>query len=61
MVSLLLYDMINYDKGASINYVDKILRIFDKFTTQAYVVSLTFRRLPLPLACQRSLWTPRKV
>ena len=53
-----------WDKGASINYVDRILKIFDPLTPlrwQVCYISLCcivdiWATPSLPLACQRSLW-----
>ena len=57
---ILLLSWYNVTVGAIINYLNRILMIFDTppfhNISLVYVTSLTFGWPPLPLACQRSLW-----
>ena len=52
-------------QGPSINYVGKILPIFDPLRRQVYHIilcsSIGIWLTPLPLACLRSLWMPPNV
>ena len=54
-------------RGASINYVGKILPIFDPLPlhNQVYYInlcsSISIWLTPLPLACLRSLWMPHTI